>query len=67
MIKGKNLVNGKAIDTLNTITFKTFNAKEKTVLPPSYENATIEIVKQACELADQVFDEYFQYISCYKS
>ncbi len=33
MIKGKNLVNGKAIDTLNTITFKTFNAKEKTVLP----------------------------------
>lgn len=58
MIKGKNLVNGKAIDTLNTITFKTFNAKEKTVLPPSYENATIEIVKQACELADQVFDEY---------
>ena len=58
MIKGKNLVNGKEVDCLNPITFKTFNAKDKTALSNLYENASIEIVTEACELADRIFDIY---------
>ena len=58
MIKGKNLVNGKEVDCLNPITFKTFNAKDKTALSNLYENASFEIVTEACELADRIFDIY---------
>ena len=49
MIKGKNLVNGKQVDCLNPTTFKTFNAKDNTALLNLYENASIEIVTEACE------------------